>query len=127
MISYGICLHRPYFTSYDHLWFHPRCCQWHQSFFFMTESYSCVCVCVCVCTNTRTYSSSIYLFIDTCIASVSWLLGKVLREHWGTCVFLNYGFVWIYGRAPLLKLFSLWPPLFSRNHSRHSGHFINIL
>ena len=31
-----------YFTQYDNLQVHPRCCKWHISFFFVTEQYSTV-------------------------------------------------------------------------------------
>ena len=76
------------------------------SFFFMTNSPLCVCVCI----HTHTYIY-IYIYIHIYISHLLkpivcwWALGlfpclgyckQCCSEHWGACVFLNYGFLRVY-------------------------------
>ena len=42
------------------------------------------------------YICLIYLSMDTYVNSMSWLLQILLQWHWGTCIFSNCGFRWIY-------------------------------
>ena len=47
-------------------------------------------------TYMHTSSLSIHLFLDTQVASTSWLLKQHCYEYWDACMFLNDGFAQIY-------------------------------
>ena len=59
--------------------------------------YVCIHICVCI----HTYVPHLYPFINWWTFSLFPCLGyckQWFSEHWGACIFLNYGFLWIYAQ-----------------------------
>ena len=96
----AIHIHLFYFLDSAYYWYHITfvllcltfhwvyCSLGHLMFLQMAEFHSFYgwhCVCVCVCVHISHFSVFILLFMDTSVASISWILEIML--HWGAYMF----------------------------------------
>ena len=119
MIFVFLCL--TYFTQHDNFWVHPCCCKWHYFILFSWLSYIYIFIYIYIY---LTSFSSIHLLMGTQVASLSCYCKQCCYEHWGACIFSDYGFLWIYAQEWDCRIIWQFYFLFFKEHPECSPQWL---
>ena len=85
MVFVFLCLR--YFTQNNRVWVHPCCCKWNSFILFHSRV-------IFHCVGTTSSLSHAHLGCFHCLSYCK----QCCNEHWGACMFSNYGFLQIYSQ-----------------------------